>query len=188
MRLSSMTRTFKEVSHLCGATVLRRRATIRLWLPAGSIPMPTRSTLRRSNTSSSDYQFVSTLKASIHVSLATCVSQGLGSRLPVWGSSGAAVCPQGSAPTSRLEAAPGPSHVPTAPALASWLGVAQRPPRVPVAPAPASWLRAAPGPPRVTWSPAPTFWLRTAPKLPRVPRMGSISCKQLNKYSLMTRP
>jgi hypothetical protein len=58
---------------------------------------------------------------------------------------------------SRLEAAPGPSHVPVAPAPASRLGAALGPPRAPAAPAPASRLGEASGPPHVTWAPAPTF-------------------------------
>jgi hypothetical protein len=49
-------------------------------------------------------------------------------------------------------------------------------------------LEAAPGPPRVTWAPAPTFWLRAASEMPCVPMKDSAGCKQLNKYSLATRP
>jgi hypothetical protein len=94
------------------------------------------------------------------------VPQGPGSRLPAWGSSGVVACPRGFG--SRLSAAPGLPHVRAAPAPVSRFG-------------------AAPGPPRVAWAPAPDFCLREAPKLPRVPRMGSTSCKQLNKYPLTTR-
>jgi hypothetical protein len=44
------------------------------------------------------------------------------------------------------------------------------------------------GSPRVTCPPAPSFWLKAALELPHVPWMGFTGCKQLNKYSLTTRP
>jgi hypothetical protein len=98
-----------------------------------------------------------------------------------------ATCPKALAPASRLGVAPGPPRVPVAPTPASRLGVAPGPLRVPVAPAPASWLGAALRPPRVAWAPAPSFWLRAALKLTHVPRTSSTSCKQINKYPLVTR-
>jgi hypothetical protein len=125
--------------------------------------------------------FVGTQRSSVQAS-----NQDNGSRLSAAGSSSADTCPHGSG--SWLRAAPWLPCVPAAPALASWLGAAPGPPRAPVAPAPASRLGVAPGPPRVTWAPAPTFWLRAAPELSCVPRTISAGCKQLNKYSVMTRP
>jgi hypothetical protein len=108
---------------------------------------------------------VSTLR--IRYPRVQALSQDNGSRLLAGGSSGVATCPHGSG--SRLRAA---------------LGL----PRAPMALALASRLRAAPGMLRVTWAPAPTFWLRAAPTLLCVPRTGSASCKQLNKYPLTTQP
>jgi hypothetical protein len=73
------------------------------------------------------------------------------------------------APTSRLEAAPGPPCVAWAPPPASRHRAAPGAPHVPVAPVPTSRLKTAPEPPYVAWAPARASWCRVALGAPHVP-------------------